>query len=76
MLKHIIEYTVKSLVEFPDQVSIVSTMQDSKEVFEIRVSTQDIGKVIGKDGQTIRAVRMLLYSMIPQGQEIEITVAK
>ncbi len=76
MLKHIIEYTVKSLVEFPDQVSIVSTIQDSKEIFEIRVSTQDIGKVIGKDGQTIRAVRMLLYSMIPQGQEIEITVAK
>ena len=76
MLKHIIEYTVKSLVEFPDQVSIVSTVQDSKELFEIRVSPQDIGKVIGKDGQTIRAVRMLLYSMIPQGQEIEITVAK
>ena len=76
MLKHIIEYTVKSLVEFPDQVSITSTMQDSKELFEIRVSTQDIGKVIGKDGQTIRAVRMLLYSLIPQGQEIEITVAK
>lgn len=76
MLKHIIEYTVKSLVEFPDQVSIVSSIQDSKELFEIRVNTQDIGKVIGKDGQTIRAVRMLLYSMIPQGQEIEITVAK
>lgn len=76
MLKHIIEYTVKSLVEFPDQVSIVSSAQGSKEVFEIRVNTQDIGKVIGKDGQTIRAMRMLMYSMIPQGQEIEITVAK
>lgn len=76
MLKHIIEYTVKSLVEFPDQVSIGSSLQGSKEVFEIRVNTQDIGKVIGKDGQTIRAIRMLLYSVIPQGQEIEITVAK
>jgi len=76
MLKHIIEYTVKSLVEFPDQVEIVSTTQGSKELFEIRVSVQDIGKVIGKDGQTIRAVRMLVYSMIPQGQDIEITVAK
>lgn len=76
MLKHIIEYTVKSLVEFPDQVDIVSTVQGSKELFEIRVNTQDIGKVIGKDGQTIRAIRMLLYSMIPQGQDVEITVAK
>lgn len=76
MLKHIIEYTVKSLVEFPDQVSIINSIQGSKELFEIRVSTQDIGKVIGKDGQTIRALRMLLYSLIPQGQEIEITVAK
>jgi predicted RNA-binding protein YlqC (UPF0109 family) len=76
MLKHIIEYTVKSLVEFPDQVSIASSIQDSKEIFEIRVNNQDIGKVIGKDGQTIRAIRMLLYSMIPQGQEIEVTVAK
>jgi predicted RNA-binding protein YlqC (UPF0109 family) len=76
MLKHIIEYTVKSLVEFPEQVVIGSSVQGTKEVFEIRVNAQDIGKVIGKDGQTIRAIRMMLYSMVPQGQEIEITVIK
>lgn len=76
MIKHIIEYTVKSLVEYPDQVVIANSTQNNKEVFEIRVNTQDIGKVIGKDGQTIRAIRMLLYSIIPQGQEIEIVVAK
>ena len=76
MIKHIIEYTVKSLVEHPDQVIITSSTQNNKEVFEIRVNVQDIGKVIGKDGQTIRAIRMFLYSLIPQGQEIEVVVAK
>jgi len=76
MLKDIIEFTVKSLVEFPQSVVITENQQDSKSIFEIRVSEQDIGKVIGKEGQTIRALRMLLIALAPAGKEIEVTVAK
>jgi predicted RNA-binding protein YlqC (UPF0109 family) len=76
MLKDIIEFTVKSLVESPQSVVITENQQDSKSIFEIRVSEQDIGKVIGKEGQTIRALRMLLIALAPAGKEIEVTVAK
>lgn len=76
MLKDIIEFTVKSLVESPQSVVITENHQDSKSIFEIRVSEQDIGKVIGKEGQTIRALKMLLIAIAPEGKEIEITVAK
>ncbi len=76
MLKEIIEFTVKSLVESPQSVVITESQQDSKSIFEIRVNEQDIGKVIGKEGQTIRALRMFLIAIAPAGREIEVTVAK
>lgn len=76
MSKQLIEYVVKRLVDAPELVEIISNSTDSKESFEIKVGTQDIGKVIGKEGQTIRALRMLLAATTPVGKEIEISVAK
>lgn len=76
MLKHVIEYAIKSLVEVPESVTINVVQDGTKEVFEITVAPQDIGKVIGKEGQTIRALRMLLTSIADQGKEIEVTVIK
>ena len=76
MYKQLIEYAVKRLVDAPELVEIVSHSSDAKDSFEIKVGTQDIGKVIGKEGQTIRALRMLLGAVTPEGREIEITVAK
>lgn len=75
MLKELIENTVKTLVDNPNSVSVIETRQETKDVFEIRVHESDVGKVIGKEGQTIRALRMLALS-VSQGKEIEITVAK
>jgi hypothetical protein len=76
MLKELIEYTVKTLVDTPQAVIVTENRQETKDVFEIKVQEQDIGKVIGKEGQTIRALRMLVTCMTLPGKEIEITVAK
>ena len=76
MLKDIVDYVVKSLVEDTGSVVINVVQQGGKDLYEIQVGTQDIGKVIGKDGQTIRALRMLLTALAPQGQEIEVTITK
>lgn len=70
------DYVVKSLVEDTASVAITVTQLGGKDVFEIQVGTQDIGKVIGKDGQTIRALRMLVTALAPNGQEIEVTIIK
>ena len=76
MLKHIIEYVVKSLVDSPQGVVVTITHEDEKDIFEIKVDTQDIGKVIGKEGQTIRALRMLVNALNSTTNEVEITIAK
>ena len=76
MLKHIIEYVVKSLVDSPQAVIVTITQADGKDIFEIRVDNQDIGKVIGKEGQTIRALRMLVNALNSTNNEVEITIAK
>ena len=75
-MKELITLIARALVDYPDEVKVTEISGEQTTVLELQVAKSDIGKVIGKDGQTIRAIRMLLYSMIPQGQDIEITVAK
>lgn len=76
MLKHIIEYVVKSLVDSPEAVVVTITQAGEKDIFEIKVDNQDIGKVIGKEGQTIRALRMMVNALNSTNNEVEITIAK
>ena len=76
MLKDILQYTVEQLVELPDAVTITLISGDNKEIYEIKVDSRDVGKIIGKEGQTIRALRILANAVVPHGKEIEVTVAK
>ena len=55
-----IEQIVKSLVEEPDLVEINLVEEPQETVLELKVAPRDIGKVIGKQGRTVRAMRNLL----------------
>jgi len=59
-LKGLLEYIVKSLVENGDQVSVSTSEREGGLVFELRVSEPDRGRVIGKQGKTIKSIRKLL----------------
>ena len=61
-MKAFIEYVVKALVDFPEQVEIREVDGERAVVFEVRLNPSDIGKVIGKSGRTITAIRSLLTS--------------
>ena len=63
MLTKILEYAVKQLVDHPDQVTVVESKQESKIIVEIHVSTQDLKRVIGKDGRVVRALRSMVNSI-------------
>ncbi len=63
MIKKFLEYVVKSLVDNPDQVVVNEIENDSESVIELKVAPEDIGRVIGKQGKCIRALRLLAYSM-------------
>lgn len=60
MLKDLIEYIAKSLVDNPDDVSVSEVEGEQTSVLELKVAKEDLGKVIGKQGRTARAMRTIL----------------
>ncbi len=59
-MKEFIEYLVKHLVDMPEKVQINEIAGERTIVFELRVGNGDMGKVIGKRGQTAGSLRTLL----------------
>ena len=62
-MKELISYIAKSLVDQPDAVQVNLTEQDDTVLIELSVAKEDLGKVIGKQGRTARAMRSLLAAV-------------
>jgi len=60
MMKELIEYIAKMIVDNPDEVKVTAVQGEVTSVIELRVAKSDLGKVIGKEGRTARAMRTLL----------------
>jgi len=58
--KELIEIIAKALVDYPDEVQVSEVEGSNSLVIELKVAKSDIGKVIGKQGRTARAIRTLL----------------
>jgi uncharacterized protein len=59
-LKNLIEFVSKALVDMPDQVEVNEIEGEQTTVIELKVDKSDLGKVIGKQGRTARALRTIL----------------
>jgi len=59
-MKTLVEYIVKCIVDKKEEVEVKSVEGDKSIVLEIKVAQEDMGKVIGKEGRTIKAIRTLL----------------
>jgi predicted RNA-binding protein YlqC (UPF0109 family) len=59
-LKSLIEYVSKALVDMPDRVEVNEIAGEQTTVIELKVDKSDLGKVIGKQGRTARALRTIL----------------
>jgi predicted RNA-binding protein YlqC (UPF0109 family) len=55
-----LSYVVKNLVDRPDAVSITPVQENNLTIYELRVHPTDMGKIIGRQGATINAIRALL----------------
>ena len=60
MLKELIEFIAKSLVDHPEQVSINEIEGEKTTILELSVAEDDLGKVIGRRGRTAKAIRTVL----------------
>jgi len=59
-MKELVEQIARALVNHPDQVSVTETSTERTAVIELRVAPDDLGRVIGKEGRTAKAIRTIL----------------
>jgi uncharacterized protein len=59
-LRDLIDYVSKSLVDMPEEVDVNEIVGEQTTVIELKVDKTDLGKVIGKQGRTARALRTIL----------------
>ena len=60
MLKELIEYIAKALVDHPDSVQVKEIAGEKTLIYEIKVAPGDYGKIIGKEGRTAKAIRAII----------------
>ncbi len=62
-MKKTLEFILQSIVDHPDEVVILETKEESRTIFTIQANAGDLGKIIGKSGRIIRAIRDLIKLM-------------
>jgi predicted RNA-binding protein YlqC (UPF0109 family) len=67
-MKDLIEYIAKALVDTPDAVEVSEEGGEAGTVIKLKVSKDDLGKVIGKKGRTAKAMRTLLSASSTRAQ--------
>lgn len=74
-MEPLILYLVRALVDHPDQVGLRASEVDGARLYELKVSPEDVGKVIGRDGRTVGALRTLLSAAAQkQGQKARLEI--
>ncbi|MEO0097537.1 MAG: KH domain-containing protein [candidate division WOR-3 bacterium] len=74
-LKELLENITKSIVDNPDQVQLKEIAGERTVVFELRVGQGDLGKIIGKEGRTAKALRQLLAAAaMKQGKRAQLEI--
>ncbi|HEU18961.1 MAG TPA: KH domain-containing protein [Deltaproteobacteria bacterium] len=59
-MKDLVKYMAQALVDNPDDVDVSEVIGEQTSVIELRVAKEDLGKVIGKQGKTAKAMRTIL----------------
>jgi predicted RNA-binding protein YlqC (UPF0109 family) len=62
----LIETIVKALVDYPEEVTVQEKSEETKLTYVISVHSEDVGKVIGKQGRVAKAIRTVVYTAASQ----------
>ena len=75
-LQHLLVLLVRPIVDEPDRVEVEASESDTRVDLELRVAPDDIGKVIGRGGRTIRAIRTVVKAAsVKVGKRVNVEVA-
>lgn len=76
-MKEFVSYIVRALAEYPDEIAITEVAGKQTTILELRCHPKDIGRLIGRSGKTIAAVRTLLSNLAAkQGRRAVLEVAE
>jgi hypothetical protein len=77
MLKELVTFVVQQLVSHPQDVVVSVTEKDDIDFLEIKVSPEDRGRVIGKEGHTIKSLRALIdVAAAPNGKKVSLELSR
>jgi len=73
-MRYFLELVLGRLVTHPDEVDVEETGDDRGSLFRIRVNPEDLGRIIGRNGRTVEAIRSLLNAASRDGRRIFVEV--
>ena len=76
-MQEFLEFVVKGLVEHPEAVTVTPLARESLTIYELRLHADDVGRVIGRQGMTINAIRsLLLAGSAKQGKRCAVEIVE
>lgn len=68
-MKELVEVIAKSLVDHPEEVEVIESSKDDVIYVELKVSQEDMGKVIGKQGRIAKSIRTVVKAAASKGDK-------
>ena len=76
-MRQFLEFIIRQLVEFPEEVMLSEVPRDRLTIFRLQMRQSDVGRIIGRNGQTIRAIRALMSSAAARhGQRVTLDIVE
>ena len=74
-MKELLTYVAQNLVDHPEQVSVTEIQADGQTILELRVASEDTGKVIGRQGRIAKEIRTLIRSVAQRsGKRVSVEI--
>ena len=73
-MRDVVAYLARALVDEPDRVTVEEFRGGRGITYEVRAAPDDVGKLIGRGGRTVKAMRRVVKACAPKGQRVEVEV--
>jgi hypothetical protein len=73
-VRDVIVYLARALVDDPDRVTVEELRVARGVTYEVRAAPDDVGKLIGRGGRTVKALRKVVKAVAPEGRRVEVEV--
>ncbi|MFH7320319.1 KH domain-containing protein [Desulfurivibrio sp. D14AmB] len=75
-MRELVAFVAAGLVDKPEAVAVSAGEEDDTLLLELRVANEDLGKVIGRQGRTVRALRTVLGAVAPDQRQIRLEIVE